>query len=270
MLPEPGFQSTDLDSSSSIVFVAPGEFYIWFGKNVGLNQRKSTELKALEDIGWECDKWVRLQVIAEGAEPFLFQEKFQSWELHLDVQNSTPITARKKVSEAQIMRMLEFDPDLVAVVDDVYGTSEVWLIQDYTKIIVSKENFGTFYNGSSYIILYRGVRNVVLYFWQGAHSTTLWSHARESILEVQNRAAENLKTGKVPIIRLIEGDEPPHFLGMFQGRMLVRIGMADDFDQVRYLTMFHTRGFNLFNTRTVECSPTPSLLDSGNTLILYI
>ena len=48
LLPETELLSTDLDSSSAFVFVAPGEFYIWFGNNVGLNQRKTTEAKAVE------------------------------------------------------------------------------------------------------------------------------------------------------------------------------------------------------------------------------
>ena len=37
-----------------------------------------------------------------------------------------------------------------------------------------------------------------------------------------------------------------------KGKMLVRNGSAGDYDGVKYLSMFHTRGFNLFNTRTVE------------------
>ncbi len=70
---------------------------------------------------------------------------------------------------------------------------------------------------------------------------------------MQIKAEEQRKRGgKIPIVRLIEGDEPPHFLGLFQGRMVVRNGAAGDFDGVKYLSMFHTRGFNLFNTRTVE------------------
>jgi hypothetical protein len=270
LLPENDLQSTDLDSASSFVVVAPGEFYIWFGKNVGLNQKKTTEQKAVEDIGWECERWVRLHIVTEGKEPYLFQEKFQSFELAQEVANSTPTTARKKVSEAQIMKMLAFDPDLVPVVDDVYGQVEVWLIADYTKIPVAANMKGKFYNRSSYIVLYTGQRDTVLYFWQGSESTTLWSHARDEIIEIQQESIKNSrKIDKVPIIRLIEGDEPPHFLGIFQGKMVVLNGMANDFGGVRYLTMLHTRGFNLFNTRTVECSPTPSLLDSDDAFIIH-
>ncbi len=108
LLPERDLAATDLESSSSFVVVTSSEFYIWFGKNVGLNQRKVTEQKAVEDIGWECDKWVRLVIVQEGKEPFLFQEKFSSWELQVDVQNSTPTTARKKVSEVSGILLMFF------------------------------------------------------------------------------------------------------------------------------------------------------------------
>lgn len=272
LLPEPEMTSSDLDASSSFVVVTPSEFYVWFGSNVGLNQRKVTEQKAVEDIGWEVDKWVRLVILQQGKEPFLFQEKFASWELHVDIQNSTPTTQRKKVSDAQIARMMAFDPDLVPVVDDVYGTTEMWLASDFAKVPVSKQEMGTFHNANSYIVLYHGTRDTVIYFWQGSKSTTLWSHARESILEVQNKVMEARRAGseKIPIIRLMEGDEPPHFLGIFNGRMLVRNGAHGDLDTVmHYLSMFHVRGFNLFNTRTIECSPTASLLNSDDAFVVH-
>lgn len=179
------------------------------------------------------------------------------------------MTARKKVSEVQIAKMIAFDPDLVPVVDDVYGTVEVWLASDYTcvrgrvvgrshslsfsKVPVSKDERGTFWNQSSYIVLYNGTRDTVLYFWQGSQSATLWTHARDSITEVLSKAQERAGT-KVPIIRLLEGDEPPHFLGIFDGCMLVRHGQAGSFDSMAsFLTMYQVRGFNVFNTRYVCC-----------------
>lgn len=80
-MPEPELSALVLDDKSScFVVVAKGEFYLWFGHNVGLNQRRTTEAKAIEDLGWECDKWVRLVIVQQGKEPYLFQEKFPSWE----------------------------------------------------------------------------------------------------------------------------------------------------------------------------------------------
>lgn len=50
--------------------------------------------------------------------------------------------------------------------------------------------------------------------------------------------------------------------------MMVRNGRHSDFESAaRYLSMYHTRGFNLFNTRTVECSPVASLLDSDDAFV---
>lgn len=38
--------------------------------------------------------------------------------------------------------MIAFDPDLVPVVDDVYGTVEVWRCADYVKLPLSKADWG--------------------------------------------------------------------------------------------------------------------------------
>jgi hypothetical protein len=82
----------------------------------------------------------------------------------------------------------------------------------------------------------------VIYFWQGSRSSTLWAHCKDSLLDVQARAQEaairkNIG-GKVPVVRLAEGDEPPHFLGLFGGAMAVQCGAAGDYDAVRFLRMF--------------------------------
>ncbi len=92
---------------------------------------------------------------------------------------------------------------------------QVWLATDYSKVPVSKDEIGVFFNGSSYVVLYHGAstawrastplhshlrsaaltgtRDAVLYFWQGSKSPTLWTHARESILDIAQKAHE--KTG---------------------------------------------------------------------------
>lgn len=271
LLPEPELNPLCLsESSSAFVLVTQSEFYLWFGNAVGLNQRKLTESKAIEDLAWECERWVRPQVVLQGKEPHLFQEKFPNWETAADANTSTPSTQRKKVGEIQIQRMLAFDPDLIPVLDDVYGTVEVWVASDYGKVPVGKDMRGIFFNGSSYILLYHGVRETILYFWQGSASLTLWSHAKTAILEVVQKAQESLKIVNVPIVRLLEGDEPPHMLGIFGGKMTVRKGVFGDYDTIAHpLRMYHIRGFNAFNTRCVECSPTGSLLDSDDAFVVH-
>lgn len=68
----------------------------------------------------------------------------------------------------------------------------------------------------------------------------------------------------------MEGDEPPHFLGIFAGHMVVRDGQAGDYNSVAaFLSMYHVRGFNVFNTRAIQCSPTPTLLDSDDAFVVH-
>jgi hypothetical protein len=45
-------------------------------------------------------------------------------------------------SQAQIGKMVSFDPDLVPVVDDVYGSVEVWHCLDYHKAPVARSDLG--------------------------------------------------------------------------------------------------------------------------------
>jgi len=61
-------------------------------------------------------------------------------------------------------------------IDDGGGKRRVWRIVDFKKTAVEEADYGQFYSGDSYLILYtymRGNKEVhMIYYWQGRDSST--------------------------------------------------------------------------------------------------
>lgn len=60
-------------------------------------------------------------------------------------------------------------------IDDGLGKVTIWRVEEFSKVEISPSNYGEFYSGDSYLILYSYVfKNkdcYLIYFWQGRNST---------------------------------------------------------------------------------------------------
>jgi hypothetical protein len=83
---------------------------------------------------------------------------------------------------------------------------------------------GQFFDGDSYVILYSytvgGRENFFIYFWQGRNSSKD-EIAASALLAMQ---LDDSMGGKPVQVRVVQGKEPPHFLQMFGGRMIIHKG----------------------------------------------
>lgn len=227
-------------------------------------------------------EWAILSKVVQHMETILFKEKFLDWPDYTRViqvkhqenkTNSVEITP----CDAEEMWANEYqDPDLILEGSHVgrgthyydkesmrhfeIRTKSVckWVIQenDYQKVDNESE-IGDFYSGDSYIIRWEyqinatgrelngkpskhnltGRDRCAYFCWQGKDASSN-EKGTAALLTVE------LDKEKGPQIRVVQGNEPPAFLNLFQGNLIIHQGKKD-VDKSRY-KLFITRG-NLSN-----------------------
>uniref|UniRef100_A0A2A4K731 HP domain-containing protein n=1 Tax=Heliothis virescens TaxID=7102 RepID=A0A2A4K731_HELVI len=227
-------------------------------------------------------EWAILSKITQHMETILFKEKFLDWPDYSRVikvkspenkTNSVEITP----CDAEEMWSNEYqDPDLILEGSHIgrgthyydkenmrhydIKTKSVckWVIQEYDYQKVENESeVGEFFSADSYIIRWEYMitmtgrelngkpskhnvtgRDRCAYFcWQGRDASSNEKGAA-ALLTVE------LDREKGPQVRVAQGNEPPAFLNLFQGNLVIHQGKRDT-DKSRY-RLFVTRG-NLSN-----------------------
>ncbi|XP_031346658.1 supervillin isoform X1 [Photinus pyralis] len=209
-------------------------------------------------------KWTLFAKLTQHRETVLFKEKFVDWPDYSRVirvkqdGDDKQIEAKFDFNPCDIEEMLVdkyVEPDLV--VDGLhlgrgisfydeelnrmcnFSTRSVrtWVIFDYSHEELSSESIGQFHDGNSYIVRWeycvnttgRGLsgkpskhmqsgRDLCLYFcWQGTNATVNEKGAA-ALLTVQ-LDSENARQ-----LRVMQGAEPPVFLNLFKGNMVIHSG----------------------------------------------
>lgn len=275
LMPEEDVSCNKLTKKAIFVVAAPGELYVWYGKETGLLRRNQAKSQAVQVYkakqgGDGVNSWVRIREIHQGSEDYVFRQKFPDWVemsdtgVPLDPQMLLEIFSRK---------MLDFNPAKVAQIEDVDGQLDIWVAKDHGKVPISKVSYGEFFDGNSYIVLYQSSLGRVVYFWQGSKSHVSWEHAAESIKAVQKIAISQVdllrrKKTTIPVVRVGEGDEPPHLLALFNGAFIVRNGHFDSFNR-RVVLMYHIRGNDPYSCRVTEASLSRKALRSEDAFLAY-
>lgn len=144
---------------------------------------------------------------------------------------------------------------------------------------VPREEYGHFYGGDSYVMLYTYLNNnkeeYIIYFWQGNKSSQ-----DEKGASALHAVALDDKYGGAPMqVRVVQNKEPPHFylvMQQFGGMVVHEGGHASGFknvdDEHSYDTdgtrLFQVRGTNEWNTRAIQVAEEPKALNSGDVFIL--
>jgi hypothetical protein len=164
-------------------------------------------------------------------------------------------------------------------VDDGSGKTEVWRIEDMDKAEVPADQFGQFYSGDSYIVLYtyrpegKSRDAYMIYFWQGRNST---ADEKGASALLATKMDDDL--GGSPVqVRVVQGKEPSHFCSLFKGKMVIHDGgKASGFKNSKQedesdddgVSLFHVRGTNARNTRAVQVAEVTASLNSGDCFVL--
>jgi len=145
-----------------------------------------------------------------------------------------------------------------------------------------KELYGQFYQGDSYIVLYRYKKPsskkeaAIIYFWQGRDSST--DEKGASALLTVDLDNQLQKEGLEPVqVRVVQGREPNHFLTLFKGRMIVHQGgVPSAFNNRKETTnvnesgiaFYHIHGTTALNTRAIQVKEVAASLNSGDCFAL--
>lgn len=165
--------------------------FAWVGKNCSEEEKKKVWTQALEFLNQRnYPKWTPVTRVHEGHETAIFKQAFQ-WPLEvskISVENSKSFKkffnfffySKIFFSVAKIdQNEHQVDPTALhkrvpkvkeSMPDQGNGEIQVWRIQQFFLTPVDKLDYGTFYAGDSYVILYKykegGAEKSIVYFWQ--------------------------------------------------------------------------------------------------------
>ncbi|GFX69527.1 gelsolin, cytoplasmic [Trichonephila clavipes] len=258
--------------------------FVWIGKSSSREERigamNLANQKYIEKKGYP--KWLQVKRVIECAEPPLFKSYFSVWKepdhemtlgRYFDEEQAMEVEERKKKCELYAKsagHAMSFMPD------DGSGEVEIWRVDNFDLVPIEESQKGIFFGGDSYIIKYTYRTNgekYILYFWQG-QTSSLDERAASAILTVK---MDRELGGKAIQIRVVHGQEPEHFLRIFQGHMVILMGgHASGFKNIHDhdsydadgTRLFQVRGTNELNTRAEQVSETSDSLNSNDVFIL--
>jgi len=220
-----------------IVYAGRSGLYIWLGKGASKEEKVKVYAvadKLLADNG--LPKTTKVTSVMEGFETAIFKQFFVSWR---EAENTDPswsgfgrqyscnaaiaewniddlhLEARKRIAKSA-GAAIGFMPD------DGTGEKKVWRIENLDLVEVPEAQVNNLYNGDCYVIQYTygGGENIV-YFWQGNNCTI--DERGASALHAARIDNEELG-GSAMQVRVVQGDEPRHFIKMFGGQLVVLNG----------------------------------------------
>jgi len=248
-----------LDSQDAFILAGGTDgLFAWVGKGSNKEERlsvmKASE-KYIKDNEWS--KKTRVTRVMEDLETAMFKQFFTHWN-ETDSEfgglgrtyspgsiaewsiEDLHIEARKRIAKSA-GTAIGFMPD------DGTGDKTIWRIEDMELVELEPEKHGFFFAGDSYVILYKYGSEAIVYFWQGSKSSL--DEKGASALHAARIDNEELG-GKAIQVRVVQGDEPRHFIKMFKGNMVVFSGgKASGFKNVKDRDDYDEDGVRMFRVR---------------------
>jgi len=239
------------------VFLLTGgrsQVYLWIGQAAS-KEEKVTAMSAGEAFlrDGSFSKNVQLVRVLEGLETAVFKQFFNVWnELDEDSQFSDSRVAEWKIDDLhtenrrRVERAGGTAPGFLP--DDGTGEKTIWRVEDMELQPVDNQDF--LFGGDSYVILYKYAAGSILYYWQGSKSTT--DERAASALHTVRIDNEELD-GQAIQIRVVQGQEPRHFLRMFGGQLVIFAGgKASGFNNVNDRDEYDEDGVRLYRVRCLS------------------
>lgn len=269
------------------------EIFVWTGRKSPVSVREkamSIASSFLKENG--RPNWTPITRVTEGHEPILFKGKFQGvFKEFMD--NPEHLASRSKslnrtagtVKQEAVNVDAMHNPEKYATArgDDVgdkiipskndtdQGELKIWYVKKNAKHELPLEEYGLFYSGESYIVLYSvhlksGGHRHVIYYWQGRHSSTE-DQGTSALLSTNLRSSLE---GMAAQVRVLQNKEPDHFLEHFEGFMTVRRGSRTtwDADSGSKAVLYHIRGTTSVDTRAAQLKTAAASLNSNDAFVL--
>ncbi|XP_051685192.2 villin-like protein isoform X6 [Oryctolagus cuniculus] len=253
---------------------AGSKIFVWQGRRCSLPEKRAAFSRAegfIRAKGYPV--YTNVEVLHDGAESAAFQQLFRTW-------SRAPSGPRRPGGRGAAVQVkldagrLHSQPELAAqlrMVDDASGKVEVWCLQDSRRQPVDSKHHGRLCAGNCYLILYTyerlGVVHYILYLWQGHQA----SAADVRALTHNAEELELAYQGALVQVHVTMGSEPPHFLAMFRGRLVVFQGSAGHGGQEQPAPtprLFHVQGTEPHSTSTMEVPARASALRSSDVFLL--
>lgn len=271
-----------LDASDVFIVDSGAEVFVWVGDKATKQEReKSMEHAAAYLKSNNRPAWVPItRIIATGETP-PFKALFQRWDEPKKVQFDKKADAKDQKADAKALADVSALYKKTAattekMVDNATGKLTVWRIKNLKKDELPKEEYGQFFAGDSYIVLYaykKGTKDAwVIYFWQGRDSSSD-EKAASALLTVD---LDDALGGEPVQVRVTQGSEPQHFLALFKGKMVVHDGgygssfgnrKEEDVKQAP-VALYHIHGQTEINTYAVQTGLAAASLNSGDCFAL--
>ena len=112
--------------------------------------------------------------VIDGGEPSEFKSLFKNWR---DKDATTKLTFSRRISMTTVQtkfdaQVLHQNPQMASesgMVDDGQSAKEVYRVDNFDLVQVSQDDYGKFYSGDCYVILYAyndGRKdNYIIYYW---------------------------------------------------------------------------------------------------------
>ncbi|KAJ8418554.1 hypothetical protein AAFF_G00000530 [Aldrovandia affinis] len=252
------------------------KIFLWKGKNAAKAERAAAMKAALQFIKEKnYSAGTEIIVMPAGAETTLFKQFFSDWK---DKDETTGPTKPYCIGSIAQVEQVPFDASALhsnktmaahhCMVDDGSGEVQVWRIEKGDKVLVDPESYGQFYGGDCYLILYsyrQQKEEHIIYIWQGLKCSKDELGA-SAILAVQMD-----KGASCVLVRVTQGQEPPHLSVLFKGMLIIHGGGTSregGQTQAGSTRLFHIRQSSSHATRAVEVDPSATFLNSNDVFVL--
>ncbi|KAL8591188.1 hypothetical protein ACOMHN_057928 [Nucella lapillus] len=270
-----------LSEDSFIVDTGCAGAWVWIGKRASPKEKQQAMRNAvgfLKKKEYPTD--TKVARVVEGAEPVDFKCLFRDW--------PQPAPSGKVYTSSRIAKTVQtkFDANTLhsnsalaaetQMVDDGSGKVQVWRVDNFELKPLDKTHYGEFFGGDCYVIMYtyevNGRQNVIIYYWLGAKSTT----DEKGTAALKAVEMDDGLGGCAVQVRVVQYKEPPHFMSMFGGKMIVFQGgkagwtageKSVDGPGDKY--MMQVRGTTQHNTKAVQVDLKASSLNSNDVFVIF-
>ncbi|PVD37426.1 hypothetical protein C0Q70_00016 [Pomacea canaliculata] len=273
-----------LSEDSFIIDNGPNGAWVWIGKRASTKEKKEAMRNAvgfLRKKGYPSD--TKVTRVVEGAEPSEFKCLFRDWpqtpptgKVYIQSKIAKTVQTRFDAATLHTNHALAAETQMV---DDGSGKVEVWRVEDFDLKPVDKSVVGEFYSGDCYVIQYtyevHGRPHHLIYYWLGSKATS----DEKGTAALKAVELDDKLGGTAVQVRIVQYKEPPHFMALFGGRMIIfqggKSGWASSSNGDKSAEgpgdryMLHVRGTSQLDTKAVQVDMRASSLNSNDTFVIF-